>query len=66
MVRVLLMSALFAIGCASSSHELRQAEEHQAKADEAAAHRDYHQAAREQDRAARERQEAYDRARLGL
>jgi hypothetical protein len=66
MGRVLLFSALFAIGCASSSHELREAESHQARADEAAARRDYHKAAHEQDKAAAHRQEAYDRERLGM
>jgi len=66
MGRLLLIGALFGLGCASSSHEMREAREHQYKADAAASRGDYHQAAREQDEAARKRQEAYDRARWGL
>ena len=66
MRRVLLISALFAIGCASSHQALRDAERHQRKADEAAARRDYHKAAKEQDRATRDRENAYYRAQMGL
>jgi hypothetical protein len=67
MRRMLLIAgaaSLFGIGCASSSHEMREAQEHQYKADRAAAEGDYHRAAREQDKAAAERREAVERQQL--
>jgi hypothetical protein len=38
-------------GCASTSNEMHEAQEHQQRADRAAAEGDYHKAAREQDKA---------------
>jgi hypothetical protein len=66
MGRVLLISALFAFGCASSDQALHESQEAQYKADKAASRGDYHKAAKEQERANRYKQEAYDRARYGL
>ena len=63
MGRLFLISAVFALGCGSSSSELRAAEVHQHEADQAAARGDYQRAAREQDHARRERQEAFERSR---
>jgi hypothetical protein len=64
MRRALLWTGLFSllglkVGCASSEHEMRQAQEHQYKADQAAARGDYAKAASEQQKANDKREKAY-------
>jgi hypothetical protein len=68
MRRVLLLAgavALLGAGCASSEHEMREAQEHQYRADRAAAEGDYYKAAREQEKADRHRAEARDKSDIG-
>jgi hypothetical protein len=52
---------VLAAGCASSTHEQREAQTHDQRAQEAAASGDYDRMQREQQKAARERREAEQR-----
>ncbi len=52
---------VLAAGCASSTHEQREAQMHEQRAQEAAANGDYTRAQREREKAARERREAEER-----
>lgn len=66
MRRLLVAVGLFAMaGCASSSGEMREAQEHQERADRAAAQGEYHKAAREQDKANEYRARATENRALG-
>ncbi len=66
MRRLLVSVGLFCIaGCASGSHEIREAQEHQERADRAAAVGDYHKAAREQDKANEHRARSTEERALG-
>ncbi len=64
MRRILIIAAalVLPVGCASSTHEQREAEIHQQRAQEAASAGDYSRSEREQRKADRERREAQHRA----